>query len=172
MSGWHNTELFALPPLVRSEYYFRILANWQDEFRCCCVLTVLTAATFVYCSDVVLRDESGPPAIWYIANNEVVVIALLRFLALARDGAVGVTSIDSQISDNGRGVLVPLPSSTRCKVHDIGFLENIRGSGFDLVTSLFAYSRSSKVDWVSVKPNQRLYLCQFPLRQIYSVADR
>lgn len=103
-------------------------------------------------TDLVLRDDGGAPAIWKVAITEYVVIALLSFLAAARDGAVGVACIDRRMGSNGQGALVLLPSCVRREVDDIGLLEIIRGSTFDPVTSVIAYSRSSEVDRAWVEP--------------------
>lgn len=46
ISNWHNLELFALPPSLRSEYYVWISSNWQDSIECCRVLMVLTPQFF------------------------------------------------------------------------------------------------------------------------------
>lgn len=75
------------------------------------------------------------------------VIALLRFLASACDGAVVVTCIDLRMSGNGRGVLVPLTLGV-CRVLDeICLPGTIYDSSFDPVASLIAYSWSSEVEW-------------------------
>lgn len=66
--------------------------------------------------------------------------------ASARDSAVSVACIDPCMRGNDRGVLLPLPSGVQREVNDIGLLENMRGSRFDPVTSLIAYSNSSEVD--------------------------
>lgn len=44
-------------------------------------------------------------------------------------------------------VLVPSRSGVHLEVIDTGFLEILGGGGFDLVSLLIAYSRSSEVDW-------------------------
>lgn len=94
MSGWHNVEIFALSPWGRSEYYVLVSTNWQDEFYCGRMLIVLTPPVFAYYSEAVLRYDCGAPAIWSIAITEYVVMAFLRMLGAAHDGAVGVACID------------------------------------------------------------------------------
>lgn len=74
-------------------------------------------------------------------------MALIRFLAAARDGVVGVACIHPRMDRNGRAFLVPLPLVVCRVVDDIGLLETICGSSLDPVTSLVAYSRSSEFDW-------------------------
>lgn len=124
-------------------------------------LTVLTLPVFVPYSDVVLGDDGSEPAIWHIPITEYMAIAILRFLAAARVGPIGVLSKDPQMGGNGLHVLVPLPSSIHCEVDGIGLLKIIGGSAFNGVTSLIASCRSSEVDWTLVDPDQCLYLYHF-----------
>lgn len=84
-------------------------------------------------------------------------IAVLRFLAAAGDGAVGIARIDPQKGGNGKGVLVMLQSGVGrkvLKVLDVGLLEILPGRDFDPVTSLIADSLSSEIDWAWVDPVQ------------------
>lgn len=54
------------------------------------------------------------------ATTEYVLIALLRFLASARDSTVVVFCIDPQTCDNGQGELVQFSSCVRREVDNIG----------------------------------------------------
>lgn len=123
MSSLHNVELFALPTSTRSKYYVGILANWQEEFECWRVLVVRTPPVIAYCSDVVIQDGGGAPTTCHISITEYVVIAILRFRAAARDGAVSVACIDPQMGGYSQGVLVLLPSSAHCGVDSNGLFE-------------------------------------------------
>lgn len=93
-----------------------------------------------------LENDSSGSAIWHIAIFEYVVLAVLRSLAGAEDGTVGVACLDLRIGRNACGFLVPLPSAVRLQVDDIGFLEIICGCSFDPVSFLVTSHRSSEVD--------------------------
>lgn len=99
-------------------------------------------------------------------------IVLLRSLAGAADGAVGVACVGSQMGANGRGVLVHLCSGIRIEVNDIGFLEIICSSDLDHTVSLIGYSQSSKVNWTLNEPIKRLYPYKLSSRSIYDVPER
>lgn len=79
---------------MRFGYYVWISVSWQDEFKCCRVLTVPTRRFFVYFSDAILRNDSGAPAVWSIAITEYMVASLLRFLAAADVRVVSIACID------------------------------------------------------------------------------
>lgn len=59
------------------------------------------------------------------------------------------------MSGYGRVVLDMFPSIVRREVHDIGFLEVLRDSGFDAVPLFIVYSPSSEVPLAWVEPAQR-----------------
>lgn len=105
-----------------------------------------TPPAFAYFFDVFLRYDGGAPVIWPISISEYVVIALLRFLAAARDSAVGFACIVLRMPGDCRCVLVLLPCGAHREVDDISFLEIPCSSGSDPVASLFACNRSSKID--------------------------
>lgn len=94
MPGWHNVELFTLPPLARSEYYVQISGNWLEEFEGWLLLPVPKWPAFAYYSDIVLRNGGNGPTIWHTPITEYAVIALLCSLAPARDGTVGAACIE------------------------------------------------------------------------------
>lgn len=71
------------------------------------MLTVPSSPDFEDYSDVAFQDDSGEPVIWHIAITGYVVAALLRLLAAARDSAVGVACVISQMGGNDRDMLVP-----------------------------------------------------------------
>lgn len=144
----------------------------QEKFECCRVLAVPTPQIFAYFSDVSLQHGGGAPAILHIAITEYMIIALLRFIAAVRDGAVGVACNHPQMGDKRRGVLVPLPSCDRRKIDDICLLEILFGRGFGPVASLIAYSRSSQVDWAWVEPAQRWYLYHLCLGRFIVVPEQ
>lgn len=73
-----------------------------------------------------------------LPSLEFAVIALLRFLVVARNWTVGAACVDSEMRCSFRGFLALLHSSVHCELHDIGFLETIRSSGFDSVAFLIA----------------------------------
>lgn len=109
---------------------------------------------FAYYSHIMLLDDSCAPAILHIAFRKYLVAALSRFPAAACDGSVGVVCIDSWMSANGRGVLVPAPSGVYREVDDIDLVESIRGSSFDRVTSLFSHGSYFEVIGPdSIQPN-------------------
>lgn len=82
-------------------------------------------------------------------------IGLPSTLAANRDGAVVVTCINPCIGTSGRGFSVPLPSSVRQEVDDIGVYAIICGSSSDHIVSLFSHIWSSAADWAWVEPAQR-----------------
>lgn len=112
------------------------------------------------------------PVIWNVALSVYAFTALLRTLAAACDGAVGVACVNSQIVCNGRGVLVSVLFAAGRKVDEIGLLENTFGSSLDTVASLIAYSTSSEEDWASGKRIQLLSPYQFSSWQINDVSER
>lgn len=107
------------------------------------MLTVLTASGFVYCSDIVLLDDGGPPAIWNTDNIQYAVIAVLRFLAADRDGVAGVTCMNLRMDCSSRRFHIAMPSGGCHELDDIGLLAVLHGSCFDPVALLIAYSTPS-----------------------------
>lgn len=63
ISGWHNVDIFAFPPLAPLEYFVWISRNRQEESECGHVLTFPTRHIFAYYSDVALRDDVNVPEI-------------------------------------------------------------------------------------------------------------
>lgn len=132
MPGWYNVKRLALG----TEYYAAIPSNWKEEFERGDVLTLPTPLVFVCYSDVVLPGKGSVQTIWYMSITEYVVIDVLRILAAAPDGPVGVAFLDMQMGDHFCVVLIHFPSETRREVDDIGFLGIISSSNFDAVASL------------------------------------
>lgn len=145
MSGWHNVELFAVPILVRTEYYGKISSNKEEEVECAYVLTVRSPPVFAYYLEAALADESNAPAIWHVAIIGYFVIKVLRLLAAVYDGAVGVACRNSRMGRIGCGVLVHLPSGVHREVNDIHFLEITCCCRFEPVSSSVATAGRSKL---------------------------
>lgn len=84
-------------------------------------------------STFVLGDDGNASTIWPISIIEYLVVELLWFSVAARDGTVGVASLDLRIGGNGQGVLVSWPLSVLRESVDIRILEFICDSGIDPV---------------------------------------
>lgn len=97
MSVWHKVKCFALPAVVRAEYYVKTQYSWKDKIKCGCILPVLTLSIFIYYSDVFRADGSSAPTIWYIAITEYVVLSVLCFLTAVDDIALGVACCLSRL---------------------------------------------------------------------------
>lgn len=102
------------------------------------------AACFAYYHNILLQDYGGAPVIGHLAITEYVVIALLGFQSIFRDGAVFVACIDSLSAIHGRGGLVLLPSGVRREVDDNGLRTVLLGSSLilsPLQSPIVGYSR-------------------------------
>lgn len=67
-------------------------------------------------------------------------ISVIRFLASASDGRVGVICLEKQMHAIACGALVPLPPSTRTNVDDISILDLICSCSLDPFASFVPYT--------------------------------
>lgn len=100
-SGCHNVELFLFRPIICDKYYVKILLSWDDKIECGHVLTVLTPQVFAVYSHAALASDSSALEIWHVAVTEYFMLAVLRFLSLARNRSIGVASLESRGHGHG-----------------------------------------------------------------------
>lgn len=59
--------------------------------------------------------------LWYLAISKYCVLAVMRFLVVARDGVFSYQCTDSCLFLTSRGFLVPLPTRWNTRIHNYGF---------------------------------------------------
>lgn len=85
-AGWHNTEIIAVPPLLRPSVYVSV-SEWWSRLEPTNLIKVPTLPVFRYYSDRIIHGTSiQSDEIWRIARSEFYVVVVMCFLATSRDG--------------------------------------------------------------------------------------
>lgn len=123
MYGWHNANLFPLPLMVRRWAWIENTVRLGILIQVWPRIDSPNSSRFCKLFRCHPADDSKERVIWHIAITRYVVFAVIRFLAAARSGAVGVACLYPWMVGSGCGVLVPLPAAFCREVGDIGFLQ-------------------------------------------------
>lgn len=142
-SGFHNTGLFAVPPLQRYSVYFSVI-EWCSSLYPTNIVQIQTAPVFRYYSERVLRGNSlQEDEIWHISESEFFDLVFMCFLSTAHDGVNASKTGDFLISSERYGIFCPLPAYFVSSVESLGLFHVVRVSRFDAEKSLVAFKKSS-----------------------------
>lgn len=65
LAAWHNVELFAAPPSIRTELYAKRPPRWE-HVECCHVLSVPTPLVWAYFSNPFNSSYPGAEVVWHV----------------------------------------------------------------------------------------------------------
>lgn len=93
----------------------------------------------------------------------------MRFLVIARDGALGFQCSDPNLLHLSGCVLLQLPARLRTLVHDYGSEHLIDGYALDMASAYVRFQRSAEVDWMTCSADVRWYYYNFKSNYIHDV---
>lgn len=106
-----------------------------------------TRTILEYYTNLVLGEHLGAKVVWNMADLELVMLALIRFLVVVERDVVGYDFHDARTGHGGCGVTTPLSSSFRRRVDHYGFVQLVGGCPFDPTTAHLAYGHSPEIHW-------------------------
>lgn len=145
--GWHNLEIFALPPRERSRFYLLIKDVWKD-YENARALGVLTPIVFLYLTERVKTgtelERSFLEKVLEVAFD---VLVLGAFLCSVRYGPVERLAFPRMVDGcDGNGVLLRVSLSSVKLWYRMGILWLIRNMEVDTVLAFVAVGRVAEVD--------------------------
>lgn len=135
----HNVEALALPPRWGGDLYVSCPAVWP-------LLCVFSPPIFVYFSSVMLVNKVGRSRLCNLATTEMCTIAILHFLVIRLDGAVGDQFAYCHLCNLFHGILVPLLTRFQTRIHSYRLGHLMDGSLFENASAYVAFPHSNNVD--------------------------
>lgn len=154
--GWHNLEMFAVPPRDLSRYYVAVTGFWRD-WEAHRMLCVPSPPVFAYYSGVL--GDGGHCFGHLLRATAITEFTITSFVCFIRAAEFGATDLFlpprlRAMIDEGRvsasdGVLIPLSLGMRDKILERGLLHIFWDCEVEPVSAVLGFARSSELDWTA-----------------------
>lgn len=146
-AGWHNVEMFGLPPVGRSSLYAYV-SNCPPNLQCCRDMHVPSPLSVSYLPHEIFFETELTNSVSRIATCEFIIMVFASFLECARDEPCARWISASRTRARGtQVVLFPLLQRVLRLVNGKTFHRLIEIFSFDLVHNVLEFKRSQEVHW-------------------------
>lgn len=122
-------NMFAVSPQQPCKFFVGCLALWPSHENCW-LLFFPSPSLFAYYSSLFLEHRAGASKLLPLAITVYCDFSVMRFLFIARNGAVDYQCFDSSLLLSSRKIFIPFLACFRTHVHDYGIRHPIHGSAF------------------------------------------